>query len=98
MLLVPNVDGSPIRVEVTLRDRIERKTMYCPNCGLCQSNPRAVSTSKWVGSNSIGTTKLHIFNIYTVFGLSDFRENGKHTEEKWVENSVFHYLAKEGKY
>ena len=28
----------------------------------------------------------------------DFREDGKHREEKWVENSVFHCLAKGEKY
>ena len=36
--------------------------------------------------------------LYTVFGWGDFREDGKHTEEKWVENNVFHCLVKEGKY
>ena len=29
-----------------------------------------------------------------MFGWVDFREDGKHREEKWVENSVFHCLAK----
>ena len=33
-----------------------------------------------------------------MFGWVDFREDGKHREEKWVENSVFHYLAKGEKY
>ena len=33
----------------------------------------------------------------TVFGWGEFREDGKDREENRVENSVFHYLAKEGK-
>ena len=33
-------------------------------------------------------------DINTVFGWVDFREDGNHREEKWVENSVFHCLAK----
>ena len=37
-------------------------------------------------------------DINTVFGWVDFREDGNHREEKWVENSVFHYLAKGEKY
>ena len=37
-------------------------------------------------------------DINTVFGWVDFREDGKHREEKWVENSVFHCLAKGEKY
>ena len=37
-------------------------------------------------------------DINTVFGWVDFREDGNHREEKWVENSVFHCLAKGEKY
>ena len=34
---------------------------------------------------------------YTVFGCGDFRGDGKHRVENWVENSVFHCLGKRGK-
>ena len=36
--------------------------------------------------------------LYTVFGWGGFGEDEKHREEKWVENSVFHCLAKDGKH
>ena len=42
--------------------------------------------------------KVKSHHMYTVFGWVDFREDGKHREEKWVENSVFHCLAKGEKY
>ena len=38
------------------------------------------------------------YALNTVFDWVDFREDGKHREEKWVENSVFHCLAKGEKY
>ena len=34
---------------------------------------------------------------YTVFGCGDFRGDGKHRVENWVENSVFHCFGKERK-
>ena len=37
-------------------------------------------------------------DINTVFGWVDFRDDGKYREEKWVENTVFHCLAKGEKY
>ena len=39
-----------------------------------------------------------MFTLNTVFGWGEFREDGKHREENRMENSVFHYLAKEGKW
>ena len=33
-----------------------------------------------------------------VFGWGDFREDGKHIEEKWVKNNVYYCFVKEGKY
>ena len=39
-----------------------------------------------------------MFTLNTVFGWGEFRGDGKHREENRVENSVFHYLAKEGKW
>ena len=35
--------------------------------------------------------------FYIVFGLGEFRKDGKHREENRVENSVFHCLANERK-
>ena len=43
--------------------------------------------------------EVHLDSVSnTMFGWVDFREDGKHREEKWVENSVFHCLAKGEKY
>ena len=41
---------------------------------------------------------LFSLDFYTVFGWSEFREDGKLREENRMENCVFHCLAKEGKY
>ena len=35
---------------------------------------------------------------YFVFGWGEFREDGKHREKNKAENSIFHCLAKEGKW
>ena len=42
--------------------------------------------------------KVRVENVLnTVFGWGENREDGKQREENRVENTVFHYLAKEGK-
>ena len=35
---------------------------------------------------------------YFVFGWGEFREDGKHREKNKAKNSIFHCLAKEGKW
>ena len=42
---------------------------------------------------------LYIFlKLYTVFGWSENRDDGKHREENRMENSIFHCLTKERKW